>query len=307
MLRTGLGSTRAVVDEQGELIESYDYYPFGLQMPGRVYKEGQAVTKNLFTNKELDSETKNYYFGARYYDPAIARWLSVDPRAFKKSWLSPYVYCSNNPKNRFDPDGREDWLAFTKSSFGLIGSIGGIGTGFGIMVASGTGEAVSLGGLSIATIPAFLIGNAIFTAGIIGAEESFANMETALETPDGMTAKDFSIVKEVVKGFGGSKTTQESAKLLFDAVGLKGTSKLTEKGLMHLISILQAAGATSEDIINFLLALEEKEEENQQQDNNQQSDSDNNNDDSDDNNDDDDEEKKKTDNSWWDDYDPSKW
>ncbi len=101
-LKDHLGSTRAVVDELGELVESYDYYPFGLQMPGRIYMAGQAVTRNLFTNKELDSETNNYYFGARYYDPAIGRWLAVDVAG---QYHSPYVYCGNNPINVIDTDG----------------------------------------------------------------------------------------------------------------------------------------------------------------------------------------------------------
>lgn|GEM_PF-2578390 len=43
-----------------------------------------------------------YYFGKRYYDPAIGRWLSCDPA--EQGW-SPYVYCSGNPVNMVDPDG----------------------------------------------------------------------------------------------------------------------------------------------------------------------------------------------------------
>jgi hypothetical protein len=46
-----LGSTRAVVDEAGDVVEAYDYYPFGLQ--SRSYKEkGDPLTKETFTGKE---------------------------------------------------------------------------------------------------------------------------------------------------------------------------------------------------------------------------------------------------------------
>jgi len=45
-----------------------------------------------------------YYFGARYYDPVIARWLAVDPKFFA-SWSS-YSFCFNNPIRFFDPDGK---------------------------------------------------------------------------------------------------------------------------------------------------------------------------------------------------------
>jgi len=58
-----------------------------------------------------------YYFGARYYDPAIARWLSVDPLTNQDPSISPYVYCANNPLKFIDPTGmrheisEEAWLA----------------------------------------------------------------------------------------------------------------------------------------------------------------------------------------------------
>jgi len=38
----------------------------------------------------------------------VQRFTSVDPLAEKKPWMSPYVYCSDNPVNRIDPDGRDD-------------------------------------------------------------------------------------------------------------------------------------------------------------------------------------------------------
>ncbi|MBF0576015.1 hypothetical protein IR022_08525 [Dysgonomonas sp. GY617] len=33
----------------------------------------------------------------------------MDPLSEKKPWLSPYLYCSNNPINRIDPYGRDDY------------------------------------------------------------------------------------------------------------------------------------------------------------------------------------------------------
>ncbi|RMG39389.1 MAG: RHS repeat-associated core domain-containing protein [Methanobacteriota archaeon] len=76
-LRAGPGNTRAVVNPSNTVVEAHDY-PFGLLMPGRDYHSG-SETKEKFTGKERDSETGLDYFGARYYSPALGRWLAVDP------------------------------------------------------------------------------------------------------------------------------------------------------------------------------------------------------------------------------------
>lgn len=61
-----------------------------------------------FNGKELDPETGNYYYGARYYDPKISIWLSVDP--ILKHHESPYSFMSGNPIMIMDPDGRDTIL-----------------------------------------------------------------------------------------------------------------------------------------------------------------------------------------------------
>jgi RHS repeat-associated protein len=98
-----LGSTRAVV--QGATpVESHDYDPWGLEMPGRGLGSG---TKEAFSGKEQDAESGLDYFGARYYLAAIGRWGAVDPVAEDMLEWSPYNYVSDNPASEIDPDGRQ--------------------------------------------------------------------------------------------------------------------------------------------------------------------------------------------------------
>ncbi|MFV0530908.1 MAG: RHS repeat-associated core domain-containing protein [Flavobacteriales bacterium] len=59
------------------------------------------MLKSTLPNESL------YYYGARYYNPRISLWLSVDPLAEKYPNISPYAYVVNNPVNYIDSDGRD--------------------------------------------------------------------------------------------------------------------------------------------------------------------------------------------------------
>lgn len=87
----------------GSVVEARD--AFGLEMAGRVYTYG-AKTKESYTGHERDAETGLLYAGARYLDPAIGRWMVVDPLAEEFAAHSPYNYVMNNPLSLIDPDGK---------------------------------------------------------------------------------------------------------------------------------------------------------------------------------------------------------
>jgi RHS repeat-associated protein len=103
-----LGSSRLVSgNDYSSNDQRRDYAPFG----DPKTSSGNDESAYQFTQKELDSNTGLYYFGARYYDPSIGRFISVDPLAEENTAWSPYSYSKNNPLNRIDPDGRNDFLA----------------------------------------------------------------------------------------------------------------------------------------------------------------------------------------------------
>lgn len=101
-LKDHLGSTRGVMDDDGNLGSRSDYYPFGAN---HAVSTWGFNTSEGFTGKQLDEGLDLVYFGARYFSTVIGRWSSVDPLDEKYADLSPYHYSLNNPINYYDPDG----------------------------------------------------------------------------------------------------------------------------------------------------------------------------------------------------------
>jgi RHS repeat-associated protein len=105
-LKDHVGSVRVIVNESGNRVAHTDMDPFGYEMPGRVQGSSSVDGRYKFTGKERDTETTYDYFGARYYDARIGRWLQVDPLAEKYVESSPFNYSFNNPIRYYDPDGK---------------------------------------------------------------------------------------------------------------------------------------------------------------------------------------------------------
>jgi RHS repeat-associated protein len=121
-----LGSIRVVVNEAGDIVSSDDYYPWGMIMDGRSTDNNYHNAKYKFTGKERDKETGYDYFGARYYDSRIGRWLAIDPMLEKHPEWSPYNYVLNNPLKLIDPNGKQILVSDPFFSYGF--SKGFLGT-----------------------------------------------------------------------------------------------------------------------------------------------------------------------------------
>ncbi len=104
-----LGTNRAVLSSNGTVINASDTYPYGKKLPGRnEFNSSYEGYRYQFTGHELDGETGYQYHGARYYSEELGRYMSVDPLADQRYWMSSYNFVQNNPIIRIDPDGRLD-------------------------------------------------------------------------------------------------------------------------------------------------------------------------------------------------------
>ena len=98
-LHDQLGSTRGLLDASGTIVAAYSYDPYGT----RHVHGGQVLTPLGFAGQYTDAETGLLYLRARYYDPATAQFLTVDPLVSLTA--QPYTYASANPLNAIDPTG----------------------------------------------------------------------------------------------------------------------------------------------------------------------------------------------------------
>ncbi len=102
-----LGNNRVIASASGSIVQSNHYYPFGMS-----FAEGSATSQQpyKYNGKELDTERglNLYDYSARYMDPALGRFSTRDLLGEKRPWVSPYVFCSDNPVNKVDVDGNWD-------------------------------------------------------------------------------------------------------------------------------------------------------------------------------------------------------
>ena len=98
-----LGSVRAVTDAEGEVLDTFDYMPYGSE----ISSTSSATTDYRFTGKERQSMVNNsIYDSFARFQNTYGRFMSIDLKAESFYHISPYTYCAGDPVNLVDPDGK---------------------------------------------------------------------------------------------------------------------------------------------------------------------------------------------------------
>jgi RHS repeat-associated protein len=100
------GSPVAATDASGNVIWREGYRPYGER---RLNQAPASGNRQFFHGKAFDPDSGLSYFGARYYDPLVGRFMGVDPEGFDQEnahSFNRYAYGNNNPFRYKDPNGR---------------------------------------------------------------------------------------------------------------------------------------------------------------------------------------------------------
>ena len=181
-----LGSSSYITNLDGEVSQHIEYVPFG-----EVFIEERNNTWNtpyLFNAKEFDEETGMYYYGARYYEPRLSLWMSVDPQWERFPHMSSYSYSFNNPIKFIDNEGHEPITAVVDAMTAFVVEAGLDFVGNLVLKNMSPQQAlnsINWGSATGAAIQSYAISLVISGAGSVKA------LKKAMESPLGRVAINF--------------------------------------------------------------------------------------------------------------------
>ncbi|MDD5259544.1 MAG: hypothetical protein PHD29_06225 [bacterium] len=156
-----LGSSSIITDGTGTVVRDISYQPWG-NVDSNTEESGANTLdpKHKFTGQILDDSTELYYYGARYYDPILRRFISPDTQIldpYNPQELNRYAYCVNNPLRYTDPSGyswfsdnwrEHKWFRIAVITIGSA-ALGGIGGAWIAPGLSKVGFSFAINGVTI--------------------------------------------------------------------------------------------------------------------------------------------------------------
>jgi RHS repeat-associated protein len=108
-----------------------DYLAFGLGLDRGAGVLGKGGYRYAFNGKKIDDEGEwgsdangnpntHYDYGFRIYNPAVARFLSIDPLSREYTFFTPYQFAGNSPVHLIDIDGLEGGVSELPRGYGSV-------------------------------------------------------------------------------------------------------------------------------------------------------------------------------------------
>jgi RHS repeat-associated protein len=148
----GQGSVVGLTDNNGNLVNSYTYDPYGKRLAAT-----ETVTQPFQFQSGLTlTNGTTYKYGTRWYDTTTGTWTQLDPTGQNPG----YTYVDGDPANRVDPSGRDWWNPFSWDWGGDCMNAGTVAAGAVITVVAiaaappSLGTSLALGGASITALGA---------------------------------------------------------------------------------------------------------------------------------------------------------
>lgn len=196
------GSTIAMSDDSGKIVDRWTYLPFGGQIS---HDTGTTQTPFLYNGRDgvMTDKSGLYYMRARYYDPNIRRFINRDillGEVGLMATLNRFGYVNGNPVSGVDPLGLYSWSAFTQHVSGSADIVSGtIGTTVGGLLTIFGSGLNDLTGISVVEDHARAFTDEslqTYTKGInnvisaVGADESLLRDSSQLRNTINPTAKE---------------------------------------------------------------------------------------------------------------------
>ena len=173
-----LGTVRRALDKDGVEVAALQFDSYG-ELLSATGTKPEAAGRFAFTAREWDANTGLYYYRARYYDPELGRFVSVDPIAFDSGEANLYRYAQNDPLHRTDPEGTATLIEYAGVFLtgAIIGGLADIGcrlvlkqqiTAQGLLLGIALGGGGAVGGGALLGISSAPVAPFVLPAGLTG-------------------------------------------------------------------------------------------------------------------------------------------